>query len=119
MTDPLLSDPFNRWWAERRYRSTSGAPPGVRSTAREAWDAARGAAATRGYSGGPLIDEGESRALTLAARVLAEVAEGLMRSGHPELADESVRSADALDRLRRRTTVDGARDGSAQPQAER
>ncbi len=67
----------------------------------------------------PLITNGESYALYLGARTLAEVAAGLERMGQRDLAAESARSALALDDLQRRSTVAAAREQSTELEAER
>jgi hypothetical protein len=53
----------------------------------------------------PRITGAESSALDLGSRALAEVAAALARSGRAELAEESARSAAALDDLRHRAVV--------------
>jgi hypothetical protein len=70
-------------------------------------------------AGSPLITNGESYALYLGARALAEVAAGLAGRGQHDLAGESARSAAALDDLQRRSTVAAAREQSTEQEAER
>jgi hypothetical protein len=67
----------------------------------------------------PLITNTESYALHLGARALAEVAEGLMRSGRVSLAAEAARSAEALNGLQQRATVSAARGQVVELEADR
>src|SRR5437879_5728186 len=53
----------------------------------------------------PRITVGEASALRLGSRALAEVAQALARSGRTDLAEESARSAVALDDLYERAVV--------------
>jgi hypothetical protein len=65
----------------------------------------RRATAAPGRLGVPVITAGESSALRLGARALADVAAILERRGQGELAAESARGANALEALRRRAAV--------------
>lgn len=60
---------------------------------------------TQGAGPSPLISESEWSALRLGSRALSDVAAALARCPRPELAEESARSAEALDDLRRRAVV--------------
>jgi hypothetical protein len=53
----------------------------------------------------PRISEDEASALDLGSRALAEVAAALARHGREDMAEESARSAEALDGLRQRAAV--------------
>jgi hypothetical protein len=53
----------------------------------------------------PRITTAEASALCLGSRAMAEVAAALARSGQTELAEESARSAAALDDLYRRAVL--------------
>lgn len=60
---------------------------------------------TQGAGPPPLISESEWSALRLGSRALSDVAAALARRPRPELAEETARSAEALDALRRRAVV--------------
>ncbi len=125
MSEPVFSDPFDRWWAEQRdVRGSTRRSAAAEAAARDAWKAA--SERSSGSSGpapegaeNPLITNAESYALHLGARALAEVAAGLERSGLRDLAVESASSAAALDDLQRRSTVAAARERSTEQEAER
>ena len=125
MSEPVFSDPFDRWWAEKRdaRRSTRpSADAAAEAAARDAWKAASERSSTgpaNADAESPLITNAESYALHLGARALAEVAAGLERSGLRDLAVESATSAAALDDLQRRSTVAAAREQSTEQEAER
>ncbi len=128
MSEPVFSDPFDRWWADRRgvrrSEPQSADSAAARAAARDAWKAAseRTAGAREPAAvdaEGPVITNAESYALHLGARALAEVAAGLERSGLRDLAVESASSAAALDDLQRRSTVAAAREQSTEQEAER
>jgi hypothetical protein len=68
----------------------------------------------------PRISEDEASALDLGSRALAEVAAALARHGHEDMAEESARSAEALNDLRERAAVVvQAEVDQVEPEAER